>query len=132
MGNTMHYELHLGYPPTVNTYYKKSRYGTRISLKGQKYRAAVLQDVEEQFGNADTIDTPILVEVVLYPPDKRKRDIDNCMKALLDALTEAGVWEDDSLVAQLQIYRGERLYNGMTSVYIHDAGPLLKAGQAPP
>lgn len=128
----MHYELHLDYPPTVNTYYKKSRYGTRISLKGQKYRAAVLQDVQEQFGNADTIDTPVLVEVVLYPPDKRVRDIDNCMKALLDALTESGVWDDDSLVAQLQIYRGERVYSGAASVYIHDAGPLLKVGQAPP
>lgn len=128
----MHYELHLGFPPTVNTYYKKSRYGTRISLKGQKYRAAVLSDVEEQFGNTPTLDGKLLVEVVLYPPDKRIRDLDNYMKALLDALTESGVWEDDSLVDQLHIYRGERVYDGATSVYIHDAGPALKTGQAPP
>lgn len=128
----MYYELHLPYPPTVNTYYKKTRYGTRISEKGRKYRADILTEVEEQFGSMLTLDTPLLVEVVLFPPDKRTRDLDNCMKALLDALTEAGVWEDDALVAQLQIYRGEVLYSGKAAVYIHDAGPLLKVGQAPP
>lgn len=37
------------------------------------------------------------LSVTLCPPDKRKRDMDNFAgKALLDALTLAGVWADDS------------------------------------
>ena len=39
----------------------------------------------------------------VYPPDKRKRDIDNILKALLDSLTNAKVYLDDSLIKQLDI-----------------------------
>jgi hypothetical protein len=31
------------------------------------------------------------VEILLYPPDNRRRDIDNYTKGLFDALTHAGV-----------------------------------------
>jgi crossover junction endodeoxyribonuclease RusA len=35
------------------------------------------------------------VEILLYPPDNRRRDIDNYTKGLFDALTHARVWEDE-------------------------------------
>jgi crossover junction endodeoxyribonuclease RusA len=40
-----------------------------------------------------------------YPPDRRKRDIDNLVKPTLDALTKAGVWLDDEQVEELTIRR---------------------------
>lgn len=126
----MFYELHLPFPPTVNNYYKKSRYGVRISLKGQRYRAEVLQCVQEQF-QFDTLDEKLLVEVVAHMPDKRIRDLDNYMKALLDSLTEAGVWEDDSQIDQLPIYRGVNVFGGAIALYIHEAGPLIPLGVQP-
>ena len=44
------------------------------------------------------------VVVELVPPDDdRLHDIDNTMKALLDALTKARVWEDDSQVKRLEM-----------------------------
>lgn len=46
------------------------------------------------------------VAVELCPPNKRMFDIDNRAKALLDALTECGVWADDSQVDQLHLKRG--------------------------
>ena len=42
--------------------------------------------------------TPVAVEVELRPPDRRRRDLDNAWKVLLDALTAGGMWTDDHLV----------------------------------
>jgi crossover junction endodeoxyribonuclease RusA len=42
-----------------------------------------------------------------YPPDHRRRDIDNLIKATADALQHAGVYEDDSQVDLLVVRRCE-------------------------
>jgi crossover junction endodeoxyribonuclease RusA len=121
----MHYELFLPFPPTVNNYYVKTKRGVFISQKGRKYRDEVLKAVLEQAGG-DTIDSNMLVEVILFPPDKRKRDVDNYNKALLDALTQAELWEDDSLIDQLFNYRGVTKKGGQVYIRITDAGPIMK------
>jgi Holliday junction resolvase RusA-like endonuclease len=53
------------------------------------------------------------------------------MKALLDALTLAEVWEDDSQIDQLLIYRGVVDKHAGVSVRIGEAGPRLPANQLP-
>ena len=124
----MHYELHLPFPPTINSYYKQGTgYQKYISLRGRKYRDEVEAEIEEQLvGVADLpFDHKLNVTVVLHMPDKRTRDLDNYMKSLLDALTKAGVWEDDSLIDQLIIYRGARCYGGAVRLAIHDGGPVI-------
>lgn len=47
------------------------------------------------------------VSVVLHFSDKRRRDLDNVLKGFLDAMTHAGVWEDDSQIDKLNIVRAE-------------------------
>ena len=127
----MHYEIFLPFPPTINSYYVKTARGVYISNKGRKFRAEVLDAVHEQLPNI-TIDDRMLVEVVLYPPDRKRRDVDNYNKPLLDALTQAGLWEDDSLIDQLFNYRGATTQSGRVFMRITDAGPLLQVGQFPP
>lgn len=46
------------------------------------------------------------VDIIAYPPDKRRRDLDNLLKAPQDSLQHAGVFHDDSQIADLRIRRG--------------------------
>ena len=65
-----------------------------------------------------TLKDRLSVEITLYPPDRRKRDLDNYLKGTLDALTHAGLWEDDSQIDTLSIQRGLVVKNGYVDVSI--------------
>jgi len=61
------------------------------------------------------------VEIEVYPPDRRRRDIDNVQKALLDALEHGGAYRDDSQLVKLEIEKGEPIPGGRTLVRIEKA-----------
>lgn len=130
-------ELFLPHPPTVNSYYVKTRNGVFISKAGKNFRESVAESCIQQLGGFNPITEPIMVEVILYHPDKRKRDLDNSMKGLLDALTHAAIWDDDSLIQQLFIYRGQNQIvkehgcKGACWVRISPAGPIYPVGYYP-
>lgn len=121
----MHYEIHLPFPPTVNHYYVKTRRGIFISKKGRQFRELVADAINEQLPGV-TLDYRLQVDVILHPRDKRKRDIDNYNKALLDAITIAGLWNDDSQIDQLFNYRGEIVKLGKCIVRIKPAEKVVK------
>ena len=98
--------LNLPYPPSVNSYYRNLGTKVLISAKGRKYRKDVAHAIVLGNGKAMTPGR-YAVTVTLHRKDKRIFDIDNTSKALLDSLTHAGVWEDDSLVDDLRLIRGE-------------------------
>ena len=119
--------LHLSWPPTVNNYYKQTRSGIRyLDKKVREFRETVAQEIHEQVPGL-SLDNRLFMDVKLFPPDNRKRDLDNYMKGLLDALTDSGLIEDDSLIDQLHIYRGEVRKPGFCIIEISDAGPILSA-----
>jgi crossover junction endodeoxyribonuclease RusA len=60
------------------------------------------------------------MQVTLYPRDKRKQDIDNRIKALWDALANAGVYDDDSQIDVLIVQRGEIRKGGGCLVLIEE------------
>lgn len=60
----------------------------------------------------------VAVDILFRPPDKRRRDVDNLAKSLLDAFTHAGLWKDDSCVVSLRITRGTPTKGGRTYVAI--------------
>lgn len=124
----MNYELYLPFPPSDNNYYVQTRNGRFISSKGKKFRADTAEAVLEQLPDVH-IDHKVLVEVVLYMPDKRVRDVANYMKALMDAISKAELWEDDVLIDQLFIYRGALCKdNPHAFVRIGTAGPVIPIG----
>jgi len=54
----------------------------------------------------------------VYPPDKRKRDLDNICKNLLDSLQKAQIYPDDNQIDLLIIQRKEVVKGGKLHVSI--------------
>jgi len=88
-----------------------------ISKAGREFKAQVSDYVVEyrvpKLGNAR-----LEMKVVVYPRDRRRQDIDNRIKALWDALSDAGVFNDDEQIDVLHIERGEIKKGGGVLVYI--------------
>jgi len=128
----MNIELYLPFPPSVNNYYVKSKSGGKfISSKGRKFREEVHEAIIEQ-APALRISGRVLVEAILFAPDRRTRDVDNYNKPLLDALTHADVWGDDGQIDQLFNYRGAVIPKpGKCCVRITEAGPIIPWGMWP-
>lgn len=106
----------LPFPPSTNTYWRHVGAKVLISAKGREYRAAVaglaLENRWPRFGSQR-----LHVAIEAWMPDKRRRDLDNLLKATLDALTHAGIWDDDSQIDQLSINRAHTI-GGMLKVRI--------------
>ena len=85
--------LTLPYPPSVNAYWRAFRGRVILSRAGREYRRSLdlRYIVGTTFGEVE-------VGVVAYPPDKRRRDLDNILKCVNDALTHLRAIEDDSLI----------------------------------
>ena len=110
--------LTLPWPPSLNRYYRhtaiRGQPRTLISEDGREYRRRVQRIVGPVLAHRGRL----AVSVLACPPDHRARDLDNTSKALLDALTHAGVWGDDSLIDVLVTLRGERVQGGSVVVRI--------------
>ncbi len=117
--NNVHIEL--PFPPTINSYYGHTRRGVKyITKKGKSFREEVRVACVEQNAYNLSLTSRIQLDVILYPPDRRTRDLDNYMKALLDALTLAKVWGDDEQIDSLTAHRGKLIKGGKCSVRISE------------
>lgn len=111
-------ELTLPWPPSVNRYWRTFQGRMIISAEGRSYRKAVADQVLIQRG-AKHYEGSVRVEIEAFRPDKRKRDLDNLLKAVLDSCTHAGVWVDDSNIVDLRIYWADDI-GGMLKVKVSE------------
>lgn len=99
-------KIELSWPPSVNTYWRTFKGRMIISKAGRDYRKAVQDAVLMQLANKHW-EEKLKVTVEAFRPDNRRRDLDNLLKAILDALAHAGVYLDDSQIVDLRIYWAE-------------------------
>lgn len=62
----------------------------------------------------------IHLHVKAFPPDRRKRDIDNLLKILIDCLQDCGLFEDDSQIDKITIERMSVIHDGQLLVWIRE------------
>lgn len=116
-------KLILPFPPSVNTYWRHPNKGafsgkSLISAAGRKFQSAACAAIVEQLRRLPKpTSAPASVEIVLFPPDNRIRDLDNYNKALFDALTHAGVWEDDRQVKRMLVEWGTYVCKELVYAY---------------
>ena len=107
----------LPYPPSMNSYWRNFRGNTVLSKAGREYKTAVAECVVAQeipkFGTKR-----LEVTLFLYPRSKVVTDLDNRLKAVLDGLEEAGVYDNDGQIDVLMIQRGQQRKGGGVDVLI--------------
>jgi len=95
----------LPFPPSINHYWKLIPMGNKarmiVGKRGKEFR----EEVKTIVGNVTCKLSNLAVKLIVYPPDNRRRDIDNLLKATLDALQYAGVYKDDCLIDKINITR---------------------------
>ena len=96
-------ELELPYPPSANHLYRRVGSRMLISREGRRYRERVCAILAA--AGVRRFDGPIRLQIEIYPPDRRRRDVDNAQKAILDSLQHGGLYRDDSQVAKLEVER---------------------------
>ncbi|EET5679407.1 RusA family crossover junction endodeoxyribonuclease, partial [Escherichia coli] len=64
----------------------------------------------------------LAIKIIAEPPDKRRRDLDNILKAPLDALTHAGLLMDDEQFDEINIVRGKPVSGGRLEIRITEVG----------
>lgn len=109
--------INLDWPPTVNHYYTVARGRKILSERGRDYKKTqgwqmIAQSIAKHMSGKFKID------ITAHPPDRRRRDLDNLLKPILDSLTEYGAITDDSDIDELSISRGEKIPGGHIEVVI--------------
>lgn len=116
----------LPWPPSVNHYWRRVLIGgkprTLLSKEGREFKlAAVGAVLQQRRGPSAPLSGRLAIAVTLFPPDRRRYDLDNRLKAVLDSLTEARVWEDDRHVKIIHLEEGGIVRGGACRVRIAPA-----------
>lgn len=115
------------YPPSVNGYWQPLCFGKRASLsltkKGKDYRLLAAKHLMMQRVCRGKTTDRLKVIIEVFPPDRRKRDLDNILKGLLDAITKYEIWGDDSQVDDLRVVRKPIVKGGNIVVTINSIKP---------
>lgn len=119
-------KLFLPMPPTVNHYWSRAKNGAvYLTPKARAYKTQVLTRVADRrivrkeklnFINNERL----AVKITLHFGTKAKNDLDNRLKGLLDALTKANVWTDDSQIDVLVVQRGNVVKGGRVVIEIDE------------
>lgn len=124
--------LELPYPPSVNHYKKVG--AIKTTRNGKKYQLKYNSNKTKEYyleigriwhgmkmvSNAKSYPeiARLRLRVDVHAPDHRKRDIDNILKVLLDALTRCVIIHDDSQIDELLVSRAGVIKKGLVKIYL--------------
>ena len=118
--------LDLPAPNSTNHHWKHEGGSHRVSDEAKAFRTEVAWIVKMRRVMAPP-GVRLSVGVQYFPPDRKRRDLDNfCGKSLLDALVYAKVIEDDSLIDELVATRMPVFPGGKCKVFISQFVPMTQ------
>jgi crossover junction endodeoxyribonuclease RusA len=121
--------LTLPYPPTVNHYKQVGRLA--LTKKGKLYQPRITSEktkrfyyevwfMVKQYQFVSFGDKSLKIEIDVYPPDARKRDIDNVIKPTCDSLQKAGLFNDDYQIGLITVKRCSIMKQGQILVRLSE------------
>lgn len=94
--------VQLDWPPSMNTYWRRAGHRIYLSARGRQFKDATAMQC--RIANVTALQGRIAMQIELSPPTKRKVDIDNRIKAVLDAL-QGWCYYDDEQIDRLVVIR---------------------------
>lgn len=110
-------EVRLPWPPSVNHYWAARGNARYISPQARAWQREAMAMIRQQVGRPRPFTVPVAIVLAAHPPDNRRRDLDNLLKATLDLLVAANILDDDHLVWELHVLRRDPV--GRNRAYIH-------------
>lgn len=104
------HRLTLPYPPSMNRIWRHAHGRTYKAKDAQTYQL-VAQARARAMGLSEPLTGPIRLWVSLHPPGKKSIDLDNSMKAAIDALNGIA-WMDDSQLVEILARKAEPVKAG--------------------
>src|SRR5690242_1389792 len=100
--------INLPWPPSQNAIWRKNKRASKGVYRDPKYVRWIEQSLWiAKLGKHQQIKGKFSATIILNPPDKRKSDIDNRVKVLLDLAQKANLIENDNLCRLLIVSYGE-------------------------
>lgn len=109
-------EIH-SVPPSVNHYWVSAGKRRFLSAKAKQFIQLVSLFVRPHKTTAR-----LSLDITFHFPDRRCRDIDNHLKAVLDALVKAGLCVDDEQFDELHVRRGNVVKGGLVCLKVVELG----------
>ena len=111
-----------GNPKSTQTIYRSASRGRFVKVymtkEGKEIKERYIREVLAQYREREPIADCIELEVDLFFGDRRRRDIDNFNKLILDALIGI-VYEDDSQIMKLTITKNYDKEYPRAEIIIH-------------
>lgn len=98
-------EFDMPFPPTSNNLFRTAGKRRVLSKEAKAYRKSVGENLLLQRVPLRRLSGRLAIAVSLYPPNDRPFDIDNRIKALLDALQTFEVFANDNQFDELTVVR---------------------------
>lgn len=89
-------------PTSVNNRYTISRGKLILSEDYRNGKEAIAWEIQSQFRSEILTEDGLTVNIILHYKDNKRRDVDGCIKQLLDSMTGI-VYKDDSQIDELNV-----------------------------
>lgn len=102
---------------SINHLYNRTKNGCFVNKTAKKYKDNVYYLLHnfKKFGSQN-----VQLEIIIHPPDKRKRDLDNILKIVFDSLEFSKIIENDFQIVELCVKKKEVIKNGILKITISE------------